>query len=276
MIKKLEPGVHYGHKNQTLALGGLLLTEYECEPNTFIPKHYHERSYLSLVLGGGWRESYAQGKSRERRPHTLAIHPAGEVHSGQIGDHGCRAFHVEFSEEWLRNLGDSAAVLASPAQIESGPLIGHALRLYAEFQRTDPYSPMIIEALVLESIGQLARDTFSASGRRKPPWLARAIDILNSRYTRPLSLNAVAEEVGIHPMHLTRTFRRFFGHSIGEHLRELRVLHACRLLATSDRPLAEIAASAGFCDPSHLCRAVRGRTGLTPGALRGRSCSMTE
>jgi AraC-like DNA-binding protein len=41
-------------------------------------------------------------------------------------------------------------------------------------------------------------------------------------------------------------------------------------LATSDRPLMEIAESAGFCDQSHLCRAVRRRTGLTPSALRGR------
>jgi AraC family transcriptional regulator len=271
MIRKLEPGAYYGDKNQALAIGGLLLSEFQCQPNACIPRHYHERTYLSFVLGGSWHESYGHGQVRECRPHTLAIHPAGEMHSEQIGDHGSRVFHVEFSDDWLEKLGESAAVLASPAQIASGPLIGLAMRLYAEFQRTDPYSPLIIEALVLEGIGHLARHTFSTSGRRQPPWLARAVDIFNSRYTRQLSLNAIAEEVGIHPLHLTRTFRRFYGCSIGEHLRELRIQHACRLLATSDQPLAEIAASAGFCDQSHLCRAIRSRTGLTPKALRGLS-----
>jgi AraC family transcriptional regulator len=270
MTNKLEPGSHYGHKNQAMNISGLLLSEYECEPNISIPKHSHERTYLSFVLSGGWDETYGRDKTRERRPHTLAIHPAGEMHSEQIGDRGSRAFHIEFSDEWLQNLGDSAAVLANPVQIENGPLIGQVLRLYGEFQRTDPYSPLIIEALVLESIGQLARQTFSSTGRRKPAWLTRALDIFNSRYTEPLSLNAIAEEVGIHPMHLTRTFRRYFGCSIGAHLRELRVQHACRLLATSNRPLAEIAMSAGFCDQSHLCRAIRRRTGLTPRALRSR------
>jgi len=271
MIRKLEPGAHYGHKNQTLTIGGLLLSEYDCQPNASIPKHSHEQTYVSFVLGGSWHESYGHGDARERRPHTLAIHPAGEVHSEQIGDRGSRAFHVEFSQEWLTNLGESAAVLASPVQLENGPLIGLALRLYAEFQRTDPYSPLIIEALVLESVGQLARHTFSSTGRRQPSWLTRAAEICRSRYRHPPSLNAIAEEVGVHPMHLTRTFRRYFGCSIGEHLRELRVQHACRLLATSNRPLAEIAASAGFCDQSHLCRAIRRRTGLTPAALRNRS-----
>jgi AraC-like DNA-binding protein len=74
-------------------------------------------------------------------------------------------------------------------------------------------------------------------------------------------------------MYLAKTFRRYFGCSIGEHLRDLRVQHACRLLATSDRPFAEIAVDAGFCDQSHLCRAVRRHTGLTPGALRRRGHS---
>jgi AraC family transcriptional regulator len=271
MTTKLGPGAYYGDKNQALTIGGLLLSEFECEANACIPKHSHEQTFLSFVLGGSWQESYGQNKTRECRPHTLVVHPAGEVHSGQIGERGSRAFLVEFSKEWLRNLGESAAVLASPAQLESGPLIGLALRLYAEFQRADPYSPLIIEALVTECIGHLARQTFSSNGRRQPPWLARAVDIFRSRYTSQLSLSAIAEEVGVHPIHMTRTFRRYFGCSIGEHLRELRVQHACRLLATSDQSLGEIATSAGFCDQSHLCRAIRRRTGLTPSALRKRS-----
>jgi AraC family transcriptional regulator len=275
MTTTLEAGAHYGHKNRALTIGSLMLNEFEYPANASIPPHSHERTYLSCCMSGNYQESYGQDKTRERRPHTLAIHPAGEVHSEQIGDRGSRAFHVEFSDKWLRNLGESAAVLERPAQIDNGPLIEQALRLYAEFQRTDPYSPLIIEALVIESIGRLARRTFSSSGRRQPPWLARAVDIFNSRHMRQLSLNAIAEEVGVHPIHLTRTFRRYFGCSIGEHLRELRVQHACRLLATSDRPLAEVAVSAGFCDQSHLCRAIRRRTGLTPSALRGRDRSTT-
>jgi AraC family transcriptional regulator len=248
----------------------LLLSEYECEPNACIPEHSHERTHLSFVLGGSWHESYGEGKARERRTHTLAIHPAGEVHSEQIGERGSRALYVEFSEEWLRHLGSTAAVLASPAQIEKGQFIGQALRLYAEFQKIDPYSPVIIEALVRETIAQMARQTFRSSGRRQlPPWLARAVAIFRSRFTRQLALNAIALEVGVHRMYLAKMFRRYFGCSIGEHLRDLRVQHACRLLATSDRPLAEIAVDAGFCDQSHLCRAVRRHTGLTPGALRG-------
>src|SRR5262249_17532536 len=147
MVTTLEPGAYYGSKNQSLAIGGLLLSEYEYTANACIPRHSHARTYMSFVLGGSWHELYGQGQTRECRPHTLVIHPEGEVHSEQIGDRGARAFHVEFSDEWLGNLGESATVLASPAHLESGPLLGLAMRLYAEFQRTDPYSRLIIEAL---------------------------------------------------------------------------------------------------------------------------------
>jgi hypothetical protein len=78
----------------------------------------------------------------ERYPHTLAIHTAGEVHSEQSGERGSKAFHVESSERWLRNLGKNATALAGHLQCEEGPLIGLVLRLYAEFKRNDPYSKL--------------------------------------------------------------------------------------------------------------------------------------
>jgi hypothetical protein len=57
---KLEPGAHYGHRNQVLTIGGLILSEVECQPNASIPEHSHEQTYLSFVLGGSWQESYGR------------------------------------------------------------------------------------------------------------------------------------------------------------------------------------------------------------------------
>ncbi|MHB1329902.1 MAG: helix-turn-helix domain-containing protein [Gemmatimonadales bacterium] len=39
-------------------------------------------------------------------------------------------------------------------------------------------------------------------------------------------------------------------------------------MAELDRPLAEVAAAVGFADQSHLTRAFKRYTGMTPGAYR--------
>jgi AraC family transcriptional regulator len=268
MSVKLVPGDYFGVKNRARQIGGLTLSEFECAPRAIIPEHSNQRTFMSFVLNGGWHEWYGAGKSRVRRPHTLAIHPAGEVHSEQIGAGGSRAFHVEFSDDWLRKLGDHAAVLGGSLHVESGPLIWLALRLYAEFRRPEAIAPLVIEGIILESVGELSRETGDMPKHQAPAWLLQADEILRSRFARQLSLSDIAREVGVHPVHLTRTFRRYFHCSIGERLRDLRIQCACRELATSNRPLAEIAVLAGFCDQSHLSRAIRRRTGLTPSVLR--------
>jgi len=51
-------------------------------------------------------------------------------------------------------------------------------------------------------------------------------------------------------------------------VRKLRVDAACRQLTTSDKPLSEIALSAGFADQSHFTKTFRRLTRTTPGEFR--------
>ena len=55
---------------------------------------------------------------------------------------------------------------------------------------------------------------------------------------------------------------------MGEYARRRRLDYARRQLADPDRPLAQIAADAGFADQSHLTRVFKRFTGLTPGQYR--------
>lgn len=267
MTPTLGPGVFHGTRRLVREVGGLTLTEYSFPPNGTIASHRHEQSYLSLVLHGGWRESYGNQR-RERKPWTLSVHPAGEIHSERLSKAGGRAFHVEFSSVWLRGLDDYAALLTRPVQVEGGPLTWLAMRLHGEFRGAEPHSGLIVEGLVLESIGTLARMALRHNEGGVPSWLSRARDILQARFSEPLSLQQVAQEIGVHPVHLARTFRLRYHCSIGEYLRQRRLEYACRALARSTRPVAEIAHEAGFVDQSHLSRTMRRFLGMPPGAFR--------
>jgi AraC family transcriptional regulator len=267
MTNRLGPGVFHGDKIRQCELGNFTLTEYEFAANRFIPRHCHERTYLSFVLEGGWYESYGS-KARDRRPSTLTVHPAGEIHSERLDRQGARAFHVEFSLQWLDRLDRYAAVLARPAQIEGGPLTWHALRLHAEFRQNDPHSSMVIEGILLESVAELARSFSDASESASPTWLSKVRDLLHARFAESLSLPSIAREINVHPVHLARAFRRRYRCTVGVYLRQVRVRHACHELITSDCPISEIAAASGFFDQSHLSRVIRRWTGLSPSALR--------
>src|SRR5207245_7067510 len=131
----------------------------------------------------------------------------------------------------------------------------------------DAASPRAIEGLALEILAEATRRATPPSSRQ-PPWLEQACNLLRDRFRDNVSLTALASVVGVHPVYLASTFRRHYHCTIGEFLRRLRIEFACRQMAATNTPLAEIAGAAGFADQSHFCRTFKRQTGLTPAAYR--------
>jgi len=78
----------------------------------------------------------------------------------------------------------------------------------------------------------------------------------------------IARRLDLHPAWLARAYRHATGEGLHETVRRRRVEQACILLRRSDRPLAEIALAAGFCDQSHMNRGFRATLGRTPAQVR--------
>ncbi len=99
-------------------------------------------------------------------------------------------------------------------------------------------------------------------------WLKEARALVEQDFGDPWSLSSLADAVGVHRAHLAREFRRAYGCSVGEYLRQRRLEYVCRALATSDASVNEIAAAAGFADQSHLTKVFKRFLGVTPLAYR--------
>ena len=78
----------------------------------------------------------------------------------------------------------------------------------------------------------------------------------------------MASASGRSPGHLARVFRKTHGCSVGQMRRRTQVAHVVRLLLDTDRPLSDIAHTAGFSDQSHMGRIFRRCAGLSPQAFR--------
>ncbi|MFC3737125.1 helix-turn-helix domain-containing protein [Paractinoplanes deccanensis] len=98
------------------------------------------------------------------------------------------------------------------------------------------------------------------------PAVEQARLMLNAAPSTPLAELAAA--AGCSPWHLSRSFHRVAGITIGTYRRRLRVRAALDEIAGhADADLAAVAVRHGFADQSHMTRSVRAETGRTPGSL---------
>jgi len=77
-----------------------------------------------------------------------------------------------------------------------------------------------------------------------------------------------ARALALSPGHLNRLCRAAHGRSASAHIEALRTAEACRLLAFTRLPVAEIGFRLGFQDPSYFSRRFRIAQGVSPSAYR--------
>ena len=83
---------------------------------------------------------------------------------------------------------------------------------------------------------------------------------------RSLTVEAMAQRVGLSVAHFSREFKRASGTTPWSYVMERRVMLAHRQLRAG-QPISTVAHDCGFADPSHLSRAIRARFGLPPSDL---------
>lgn len=265
MASRLTTGRFYGETLGRREIPGLTLSEVRFPGEVEVPAHAHARPIFNFVLAGGYTERWG-ARSLDLEPAALLFHPQGLVHSERFSPAGARCLTLELDPAELQ-LEDELARLDGNVALPRGRWSWVAARCRREIREADDLSPTVIEGLLHVLVGEAAR-TALPSGSRPPAFAVAAREILRETVGSPPAIADLAEDVGVHPSHLTRTFRRHFGRTPGEYARHLRFQRAARLLAGTDRSLAAIAQSAGYADQSHFTRDFRRRTGSTPGAHR--------
>ena len=262
---KLEAGRYFGETVRRRDTTSLAVSEIRFAPRASLPRHSHDRSIFNFVLFGGYVE-YSDWETCECLPPVMLFHPAGQIHWERFSRAGARCLTVEFDPAWIDSLAGDHHALERPLIFRRGEWTWLAGPLRQELYVRDDLSPMVVEAYVRLLLAAGVRSAHHGSA--PPPFLQRACALLNDRFTEHLELGEVARDLGVHPTHLARAFRRHFRTSPGEYVRRLRVEFACRELASSRRSLSEIARLAGFADQSHFTRTFKRLTGTTPARYR--------
>ncbi len=93
---------------------------------------------------------------------------------------------------------------------------------------------------------------------------------LHQHFTDYISLEKIAAVASMTETSFCRFFKRMTGQTFTEYLNELRIGHACRLLAESTRTISEIAYGSGFNSSTHFNRVFFRQKGQSPSHYRKR------
>lgn len=256
---------HYGVASAIRQVSGLRLTERTYATHLKTPRHSHTEGSFCLILEGASTQTYGS-KSRTREPLATFFYPPGELQS-ESWHVGGRLFDVQIDSRWLGLFRQHSVIGQESTEARRGPVSWLVSKLYDEFRRMDETSPLVIEGLTLEIIGEASRQ-FAKSSNNGARWLLVAKEILHERFADSLTLLAIARIVHVHPVYLASAFRKKYHCTIGDYRRRLRIEFACRELSKRKSSLAQIAHAAGFSNQAHFTKTFKRLTGTTPGRYR--------
>jgi AraC-like DNA-binding protein len=103
-----------------------------------------------------------------------------------------------------------------------------------------------------------------------PPLIKEAVTSIRFHIDQPLSLNRIADTLGVHPSYLSRTFKKAVGMTLTDYINRLRIEEAKYMLASSNESVAKIALSVGYNDPNYFSKVFMKLEHVTPHEYRKR------
>ena len=205
--------------------------------------HEHETSQISILLLGSLQEE-AEGRKREIASPFLCFKPEGTVHSNVFGDHGALLLSVRF-----HNGSEHRDAI---------------LRKGWGWWRVR--TPQITSPMSKSAFRKALGSPTEPEPAHAPDWL-RGVRASLEKGAHETSIAGLARMFDVHRVHLSRCFTKHYGVTPSAfRLRHMAAL-ALDKMVNARAPAALAAAEAGFADQSHMVRAIRQATGLTPGHI---------
>ena len=98
--------------------------------------------------------------------------------------------------------------------------------------------------------------------------LCAVVKYIEKNFAEPITLSAMAKELGYHYRYLSTVVNRCFGAGFSEVVNRYRVDLACRLLRQTDENITEIASRVGYDSQRNFNRSFKAVTGKTPREYR--------
>lgn len=240
--------------------------------------HYHPEYELTLILEGSGKRMI--GDSYENFfPGDLVLLGPHLPHTW-VSDTASAAVVVQFSEAFVAPLvqypecerirkmlarsGQGLRFPAKPALLDAVqrlPARKNAGRITGLLE--------VLQVMAVSAAQPLASPYFQpVRGRKAEGRINKVCQHIQKHSAEDLPLQEIAALVNLSESAFCKFFKRTTGKTFSDYLVDIRVGHACHLLAESDDPISEIAYRSGFDSLTYFNRVFLRKKGLRPREFR--------
>lgn len=231
--------------------------------------HSHDDAHIAFIIEGA-AGTLVDHRATIALADTVAFMPPRVEHRTSYKT-PVRAFYMAVPAKTIERLRPfSVNFTTNPFEICHLQVIELARHLRLEYGNPEPSSQLSLEGLMLHFWGLLSRTPVVAHDSIPPKWLQEMKSRLESEWWTPLSIQALAERAGVHPVYLMKTFRRHYGITIAAFVEQKRLdgaKLAIRRIGT-EQSFGALALDLGYRDQSQFNRAFKRAFGLTPSQFR--------
>ena len=246
-MNKLKTGEFYGTHYQKSAFENLIITDTEYT-HSKVDWHYHENPYFTYLLQGKLFESNKK-ESYYLEPGSLLFHNWQDSHYNIKPPEFTRGFHIELNEDWFSNFDIQITDFEGSINLQN-PIIKNLMnQVFIETKINDQYSNLSIESNLIDIFNTIKES--KKRNQKKLIWVSQLKELLIEEKI-DYSLKSLSSKLNIHPIQLSREFNRYFGTSLGNYIRLIKLNKAFHLLASKKISMTEICYQCGFYDQSHF------------------------
>ncbi|GAB5473602.1 MAG: hypothetical protein Mars2KO_17010 [Maribacter sp.] len=223
--------------------------------------HSHKNPHLCLLYQGLDIECKKNLVPYQRSAGDLYYYRAGENHKTIRTLKDSKNINVEFKSNALKYLTPPFDI---DLENKNPTLKLNVIKMLGELLTNDTTSADSLELIGFE----LLKPDKGAQRHKKPQWVTQLDDYLNDHWANDFSLIELAKAIGVHPITISKNFRKHYSCTYGEYRRMLKIQNSIPLVKNRHISLAQIAYECGFSDQSHFIRNFKKYSSFLPKDFR--------
>ncbi|WP_268846173.1 AraC family transcriptional regulator [Flavobacterium aestivum] len=256
----LEKEIYLGNSKNTYTNSqGISIIETEYQHKVYEGWHSHENAHITLFLKGGTIEKRKK-ENFAVSPGTVLFYHSDELHLNQNTLFPSKNINLEIDENHFKEFQITEELLRNGTanSVQTKLMI---LKIYNECLIGDTFSKDSVNMLLSNfASNQNYLDQFS----KCPTWVNSLYELLNDCWNENPSLNDLSKILNINPISISKHFPKYFGCTLGEYIRRLKIDRSLTLIQQDSVSLTDVSFECGFADQSHFIRTFKQQTGFLP------------
>ncbi|RZU39240.1 helix-turn-helix transcriptional regulator [Edaphobacter modestus] len=253
------------------------------QPRSTWHEHVHDCVQVTVGLEPAhmhaeWRATGKLRQSKEFIGNAVTVIPAHVPHK-TLWQRRAALIHIYIRGEFLRRLAldvlQQDSLELQPTYLVRDLLIEELARLlYLESEKGHLNAAVASAAVttlcvrLLRAYAVRKNEAAYATGGLGPARERRVREYIEADLERDLSIQSLADVVGLSPQHFAVLFRESTGFTPHQYVNHRRIAYAQELLKKDGVPLIEISMQCGFSSQSQFITTFRKLVGMTPGRFR--------